>query len=106
MVYTIDEIKERIRPVAEKYNLPAVYLFGSYARGEADEKSDIDIMIDRTGTPVVGLIKLSGIFQDFKESLSKEIDMVTTDVLNQKKGFDFTSELRQDLVNIYDRKIG
>jgi predicted nucleotidyltransferase len=32
MVYTIDEIKRRIEPVAKEYNLAAVYLFGSYER--------------------------------------------------------------------------
>lgn len=60
MVYTIEEIKEIIRPIAEKYQLPAVYLFGSYARGEADEDSDIDLAvllgdIDITGFELLDL---------------------------------------------------
>ena len=46
MVYTIDQIKDKIYPVAEKYDLSKVYLFGSYARGEADEKSDVDIALE------------------------------------------------------------
>ncbi len=46
MVYTIDEIKEKVQPIAEKYDLPAIYLFGSYARNEADEDSDIDLAIE------------------------------------------------------------
>lgn len=46
MVYTIDEIKDKIIPIAEQYNLSKVYLFGSYARGEADENSDIDIALE------------------------------------------------------------
>ena len=37
MIYTLDEIKKRIIPVIEKYSIPAMYLFGSYARGEATE---------------------------------------------------------------------
>lgn len=45
MVYTIDEIKEKIQPIAEKYELPVVYLFGSYARQEADDDSDIDLAV-------------------------------------------------------------
>ncbi|XMB78672.1 nucleotidyltransferase domain-containing protein [Streptococcus agalactiae] len=32
-----------IKPIADKYELSAVYLFGSYARGEADNQSDIDL---------------------------------------------------------------
>ena len=46
MVYTIDQIKEKIVPVAKQYDLSKIYLFGSYARGEADGKSDIDIALE------------------------------------------------------------
>ena len=46
MVYTIDEIKAKINPIAKHYNLSKVYLFGSYARGEEDEKSDVDIALE------------------------------------------------------------
>ncbi|MDR0987296.1 MAG: nucleotidyltransferase domain-containing protein [Ruminococcus sp.] len=103
MIYTIEEIKERIKPVAEKYNLPAVYLFGSYARGEADEQSDIDLMIDRTGTAVHGLFKLGGVYNDFDISFEKEIDMITTDVLSDSKDKYFLKNLKKDMVNIYAR---
>ena len=37
------EIKERIKPVIEKYQIEEVYLLGSYARGEANRNSDVDI---------------------------------------------------------------
>ena len=33
-IYSHDEIKTRITPIAEKYNISTVYIFGSYARGE------------------------------------------------------------------------
>ena len=45
--YTIDEIKNIVTPIAEKYQIAQVYLFGSFARGDFDEQSDIDIRIDR-----------------------------------------------------------
>ena len=44
MLFTIEEIKHRVRPVAEKYSLRAVYIFGSYARNEANADSDVDIL--------------------------------------------------------------
>ena len=50
MVYTVDEIRQIVHPIAERYGLQAVYLFGSYARGTASEDSDIDLLIDTTGT--------------------------------------------------------
>jgi predicted nucleotidyltransferase len=103
MVYTIDEIKERIRPVAEKYNLPAVYLFGSYARGEADEKSDIDLMIDRNGADFSKPFAYFGLFDDFEESLSKEIDMITTIALKNSDNYQFRNAVEKERVQIYAR---
>jgi predicted nucleotidyltransferase len=50
MIYTIEQIKELVVPIAEKYKLKAVWVFGSYARGEQTrgeqtEESDIDFVI-------------------------------------------------------------
>jgi predicted nucleotidyltransferase len=102
MIYSIEEITRRITPVAEKYKLPAVYLFGSYARGDADEKSDVDIMIDRSGTEVVGMFKLGGVFGDLKRSLTKDIDMITTDIF-EENDIRFNDNVRKDMVKIYAR---
>jgi predicted nucleotidyltransferase len=101
MVYTIEEIKERIRPVAEKYNLPAVYLFGSYARGEADEKSDVDIMIDRTGTKIRTMLDLAAVFEDMKDSLNTEIDMITTYSLDESRNLRFKKNVESEKLQIY-----
>ena len=49
MIYAVDEIARIVRPIAQRYGLRAVYLFGSYARGAATEDSDIDLLIDTTG---------------------------------------------------------
>lgn len=44
---TIDQIKEKVVPVAKKYNIPVVYVFGSHAHGTASEKSDIDLLVEK-----------------------------------------------------------
>ena len=71
MVYTLDEIAQRVRPVAEKYHLRAVYVFGSYARGEAQEDSDIDLLIDDTDSGLRGLA-YGGLCYDLEEALEKD----------------------------------
>lgn len=43
--YTIEEIRQFLKPLIKKYSAQAAILFGSYARGEATDESDIDIMI-------------------------------------------------------------
>jgi len=83
VIYSIEQLKERISPVAQRYGLPAVYLFGSYATGKATEHSDVDILIDRTGTDVRGLFALGGLYNDLSEAVGKQIDLVTTDALEQ-----------------------
>ena len=46
VIYTLEDIEAKIIPIAKQYDLSKVYLFGSYARGEEDENSDIDIALE------------------------------------------------------------
>ena len=80
MIYTIDEISSRIRPVAEKYHLKAVYLFGSYARGEARDDSDVDLLVDLSGADLSGFFAIGGLYNDLEAALQKEVDLITTDL--------------------------
>ncbi len=43
-ILTISDIISIIKPLAEKYHISEVYIFGSYARGEADGDSDVDVL--------------------------------------------------------------
>lgn len=83
MIYTTDEIKNIITPIAIKYNLKAVFLFGSYARGTANENSDIDLIIDTTGTEIDTLFKLGAVYEDLSNAFCKTIDMITVSSLEQ-----------------------
>ncbi len=82
MIYTLDEISRRVRPVAEKYKLKAVYVFGSYARGEAREDSDVDLLVDDAGADIHGWM-IGSLYCDLEEALEKNIDLVTTRSLEQ-----------------------
>ena len=84
MPYTIDEIKIRITPIAQKYKLAAVYLFGSYARGDANENSDIDLLIDTSGSSIRTLMDLGAVYCDLEDDLQKPIDLITVSSLLQK----------------------
>lgn len=84
MIYTTKEIRDRVKPIAEKYDLRAVYLFGSYARKEATEKSDIDLLIDRTGSKIHSMFDMGGLYEELCHAMSKEVDLVTTQTLEQQ----------------------
>nr|WP_096815348.1 nucleotidyltransferase domain-containing protein [Lactococcus piscium] len=71
MVLTIDEIKEKVTPIAKKYGIKEVYLFGSYARGEADENSDIDLAYSSNH-----FIKAIALEVELENSLGIPVDLV------------------------------
>ena len=75
---TINQIKEIIKPIAEKYGLEAVYLFESQARGEASPESDYDFYVKRG--KIKDLFELSGLFIKLKfENLDENlVDIINT----------------------------
>ena len=83
MIYTISQIRELITPVAEKHHLKAVYLFGSYARGCANEDSDIDLLIDTSDTSIRTLMDLGAVYCDLEDALQKPVDLITVSSLLQ-----------------------
>ena len=84
MIYTISEISDIVRPIAEKYGLNAVFLFGSYARKEATESSNIDLLIDTDGTALKSLFALGALYCELEEALQKKIDLITVSTLEQQ----------------------
>ena len=78
--YTVEEITRRVAPVAQKYGLAAVYLFGSYARGEATAESDVDLLVDLSGSVIRGLNFVT-LYHDLEAALGIRIDVVTADSL-------------------------
>jgi predicted nucleotidyltransferase len=79
-----NELKKRIAPVAEKYRLNAVYLFGSYARNEATDDSDVDVLVDRTDSKVKSAFDMGGLYNDLCESICKEVDWSRSNIRTGK----------------------
>ncbi|SJZ88321.1 hypothetical protein SAMN02745116_01719 [Pilibacter termitis] len=85
MVYTIEEIKEKVKPIAEKYEIQELYLFGSYARGQADEKSDLDFVYK----PKKSVLEFYRMFDSFSNELSSAfgllVDVISLDSVEKAK---------------------
>lgn len=104
MIYTKDEIRRRIVPIAQKYQLQSVYLFGSYARNEATDSSDMDVLVDTTNSKVVGWV-IGGLYNDLCETFGSNIDLITTHALTQDKDRTpwFAENVMKDRVLIYEQ---
>lgn len=73
-ILSTNEIAARVRPIAEKYRVQAVYLFGSYARGEADETSDLDFLV--FGGEHFKPTLIFAFAEELRAALEKEIDVL------------------------------
>ncbi len=75
----IDELLSKKRLdillLADKYGAHNVRVFGSVARGEADEQSDIDFLVDME--PGRSLFDMGGLLMDLRDLLGREVDVVT-----------------------------
>ena len=81
-VYKFEEIVEKVRPIAEQYKINSLSLFGSYARGDATEKSDIDLIV---GEDNLKGLDFFGFYEDLREVLQKKVDLITEDQINQNR---------------------
>lgn len=93
--YSIEELKEVIIPIAEKYHISKVYLFGSFARGDYNEQSDIDLRIEKG--ELKGMFALCGFYTEVEEALQMKVDVVTTGSLDEE----FLKAIKEEEVTLY-----
>ena len=94
-VLTIKQIKTRILPVMAKHNIHEIFLFGSYARGEANNNSDVDIYCE--SGDIKTLID-QGFFEDeLEEALGKEVDIV---FIGSQMDDYFKQQMEEDLIKL------
>jgi len=107
MTYTLNEISARVAPIAEKYGISYMYLFGSYARGEATEDSDIDFLFPREDSSVRGL-QFGALYDELQTALGKGIDLVTEESLanpdERRRSPWFIENIMRERVNIYEKQ--
>ena len=92
---SLNDIKDIVKQVLDKYEVNFCYLFGSYAKNNATEKSDIDLLID---TNITGL-DFYGLVEELRVTLCKKIDLLN---LNQLiNNTELLKEILKDGIKIY-----
>lgn len=97
-ILTVDQIRNKVKELFEleyKNKIDFCYLFGSYAKGLATEKSDVDLYISSslTGLRFVGLI------ERLRQTLHKKIDLIRSSELNNN--VELSNEIMKDGIKIY-----
>ncbi len=91
------EILDTVIPIIEQYkDVKSAYLFGSYAKGESDEKSDLDIRIDADN---IRTLDLCGLMVKMELALNMPVDLIPTDSMSNE----FLDSIREYEMIIYKR---
>jgi len=94
-ILNIEQIKEICTKVFIDFDIEYCYLFGSYAKGNANELSDVDLLIS---TPITG-IRFYDLVEILREVLKKKVDVLNREQLNENP--DLVNEILKDGVKIY-----
>ena len=95
MVYTIEELRHIIAPVASRHGVESVHLFGSYSTGKATDQSDVDLLISKG--KIHTLFELSSFRLALEDALQLPVDMVTTTSQDRE----FLQSIKDDEVLLY-----
>lgn len=94
--YTIEEIRRIAAPIAKAHGVKRLSLFGSYAKGEADENSDVDFLVEKG--KILGLIKYLSFVYALEDALNCHVDLVTATSSDKN----FIDRIKTDEVTIYE----
>lgn len=93
--YTIEELRSRIAPIAQRHGVQSVSLFGSYSKGTATDDSDIDLKIEKG--KLRSLFQICGFRLAVEDALECPVDLVTSESSDQ----DFLVMIAKDEVPLY-----
>ena len=91
----MNDIQNAAAELGKRYGAERIYLFGSYARGDASSGSDVDLRIDKGR--IRGLFALSGLRLALEDRLGVEVDLLTSDSLDGE----FLDRIRNEEVLLY-----
>lgn len=94
-ILTIDQIRQICGEIFKDYSVEYCYLFGSYAKGKATEKSDVDLLV---AMPVDGM-KFFELIEVLREQLKKKIDLL--DIAQLENNPALVQEILRDGIKIY-----
>ena len=97
VVYTPDRIKAVLQPVFNEYKIKKATLFGSYAKGLATPKSDVDLLLD-SGLKGLGFV---GLIEAIRMALDKDVDIM--DITHIVPDSYIYNEINRDGVTIYEK---
>ena len=98
-IYTVDDIKKMLEEVLSNTEIEKAILFGSYAKNNPTEQSDIDILLDSKGK-IKGL-KYFAIIDMIKQKFDNEVDIIEKTEIDKDSKIE--KEIEKTGVVVYER---
>ena len=99
---TIVTLEKKISPILKSNDVEFAGVFGSYARGEQKDSSDIDIVVRFSPKKQIGLIGFVGLERILSEALNRKVDLFTETSVDKY----IRDEVAKDLKILYGQRQG
>lgn len=98
MTKKLDTIAKKINPILKKYEVKRASIFGSFARGEENRNSDIDLLVELG--KIGGLMAMGRLKMDLEKILKRKVDLLTYRSVNHL----LAPNIKKDEIKIYAKR--
>jgi uncharacterized protein len=98
MTKKLDTITKKINPILKKYEVKRASIFGSFARGEENKNSDLDLLVELG--KIGGLMAMGRLKMDLEKILKRKVDLLTYRSINHL----LASNIKKDEIKIYAKR--
>ena len=95
-MYSVADIRKIVSPIAARYGVHRMYLFGSYATGKNTPASDVDLRIDKGR---VRGMQMAFLLSDLEDALHLPVDLLSTSALDAR----FLQAIKKEEKLMYER---
>jgi predicted nucleotidyltransferase len=81
---TVESLKSQIVPILQKHQVVKAGVFGSFARNEATEESDVDLLIQFNPDLFVGMYAYMGLKFELEDVLKRQVDLVEYEAITPR----------------------
>lgn len=98
MIKKLEIIIKKIGPILKKYQIKRASIFGSFARGEENKNSDVDLLIELG--KIGGLMAMGRLKMDLEKVLKRKVDLLTYRSVSHL----IAANIKKDEIKIYVKR--
>ena len=98
MTKKLSNVIAKINPILKKYQIKKASIFGSFARGEENKNSDLDLLVEMGS--IGGLMAMGRLKMDLEDALKRKVDLLTFKSVSHL----IAENINKDKIQIYAKR--